>query len=116
MDIAILSARIFTGDPARPWAEAMCLRDDRVVAVGSNAEVKGVCSREAQVFEFPGRLVIPGIVDAHVHFVSLGLYLRRLDLRDLPSMEQCRERVKAAVAGRKPGEWIVGRGWSEHLW
>lgn len=116
MDIAILSARIFTGDPARPWAEAVCLRDDRVVAVGSNAEVKGACGREAQVFELPGRLVIPGIVDAHLHLVSLGLYLQRLNLRDLPSIERCRERVKAAVAGRKPGEWIIGRGWSEHLW
>jgi predicted amidohydrolase YtcJ len=55
-------------------------------------------------------------VDAHLHFVSVGLSLQRLDLRDLPSIEACRQRVKEAAAIRKPGEWIIGRGWSEHIW
>lgn len=116
METAILSTRIFTGDAARPWAEAVCLSDDRIVAVGRNAEVKGACGRGAHVFELPGRLVIPGIVDAHLHFVSFGLSLRRLDLRDLPSIEDCRTRVKETVASRKPGDWIIGRGWHEHGW
>ncbi len=116
MDIAILSSRILTGDAARPWAEALCIKDDRVLAVGSNQEITQACSHQAQVFELPGRLVTPGIVDAHLHFVSFGLSLQRVDLRDLPSMEDCRQRVREAVASRKPGEWIIGRGWSEHLW
>ena len=116
METAILSTRVFTGDPARPWAEAVCVKDDRVLAVGSNQEVQRACSRQAQVFELPGRLVTPGIVDAHLHFVNFGLSLRRLDLRDLPSIEECRRRVVEAAAHRKPGEWIIGRGWSEHVW
>jgi predicted amidohydrolase YtcJ len=116
METAILSTRIFTGDMARPWAEAMCVKDDEVASVGTNEEIKKACSRQAQVFELPGRLVTPGIVDAHLHFVNFGLYLQRLDLRDLPSIEDCRTRVKQAVAARKPGEWIIGRGWNEHVW
>ncbi|HYL79879.1 MAG TPA: amidohydrolase family protein, partial [Candidatus Acidoferrum sp.] len=116
MDIAILSSRIFTGDPARPWVEALGIRDGRIVAAGTNAEVRAAGSGAPQVFELPGRLVTPGIVDAHLHFVSFGLYLERGDLRDLTSIAACRERVKAAVAKKKPGEWIIGRAGNEHIW
>lgn len=116
MDIAILKSRIYTGDPAKPWAEALSVRDGRIAAVGTTAEVAGACSRGTRTFELPGRLVTPGIVDAHLHFVSFGLYLERVDLRDLTSIAACRERVTAAVAKRRPGEWIIGRGWNEHIW
>jgi predicted amidohydrolase YtcJ len=116
MDIAILKSRIYTGDPARPWADAVHIKGSKVAAVGSSAEINAVCSRDTSVFELPGRLVTPGIVDAHLHFVSLGLYLDRVDLRDLTSIGACRERVKEAVAKKKRGEWIIGRGWNEHVW
>jgi predicted amidohydrolase YtcJ len=116
MDNAILNSRIYTGDPSRPWAAAILVRDGKVAAVGSSAEVKALCGRSAQIFEMPGRLVTPGIVDAHLHFVSFGLYLERVDLRDLTSISACRERLEAAVAKKRPGEWIIGRGWNEHIW
>ena len=116
MEIAILNSRIYTGDPAKPWAEALHIKDGRIAAVGGNADVKATSGKGAQVFELPGRLVVPGIVDAHLHFVSFGFYLERVDLRDLTSIAACRERVKAAVAQKQPGEWILGRGWNEHIW
>ena len=116
MDIAILKSRIYTADPAKPWAEAILVEDGKVAAVGSSAEVQSRCGRATQIFEMPGRLVTPGIVDAHLHFVSFGLYLERVDLRDLTSIAACRERLKAAVAKKRAGEWIIGRGWNEHIW
>ncbi|HSB77143.1 MAG TPA: amidohydrolase [Candidatus Methylomirabilis sp.] len=116
MDLAILSSRIFTGDPGRPWAEALCIKDDRVAAIGTNAEARHASGPGTRVFEFPGRLVTPGIVDAHLHFVNFGLYLQRVDLRDLTSIAACRERVKAAVGKKRPGEWVIGRAWNEHIW
>lgn len=116
METLILGGRIYTGEPARPWAEALLVRDGRVAAVGGRGEVAGRCEAGAERLELPGRLVTPGMVDAHLHFVSLGLYLERVDLRDLPSIAACRERVRAAVAGKGPGEWIIGRGWNEHIW
>jgi hypothetical protein len=116
MDIAILKSRIYTGDPAKPWAEAIGVKDGKVAAVGSAIEIKALCGRSTRIFEMPGRLVTPGIVDAHLHFVSFGLYLERVDLRDLTSISACRARLKAAVAKKRPGEWIIGRGWNEHIW
>jgi predicted amidohydrolase YtcJ len=116
MELAIVSSRIYTGDPTRPWAEAVAIKDGKIAAVGSNAEIRAACPKSAQVLELPGRLVTPGIVDAHLHYVSFGLYLERVDLRDLPSIAACRERVKAAVAKTPAGQWIIGRAWNEHIW
>ena len=59
----------------------------------------------------------PGLVDGHCHFLSYGLSLRRVDLRDLPSLAACRERIREALLrGRAPGEWVLGRGWNHHNW
>jgi predicted amidohydrolase YtcJ len=116
MDTLILSDRIFTGDSARPWVEALAIRDGNILAIGTSAEARAACGGAPQILDLPGRLVTPGIVDAHLHFVNFGLYLQRVDLRDLTSIAACRERVKAAVAEKKPGEWIIGRAWNEHIW
>jgi len=114
METVILS-KVWTGEPARPWAEAVGIRDGRVAAVGREAEVRGACPR-AEVTALPGRLVAPGMVDAHLHFVSFGLQLSRLQLRGLASLEDCREQVRRAAARRPKGEWILGRGWHEEEW
>jgi predicted amidohydrolase YtcJ len=116
MDIAILNSRVYTADPARPWAEALAVKAGKVAAVGTTAEIEAAIGPGTTTYTLPGRLVTPGIVDAHLHFVSFGLYLERVDLRDLTSIAACRERVKAAVAKNKPGVWIIGRGWNEHIW
>jgi hypothetical protein len=116
MDTAILNSRIYTGDGGKPWAEALAIRGDSILAVGSTEAVKRACARDARVFDLPGRLVLPGIVDAHLHLIGFGLSLERVDLRDLTSIAACRERVKAAVARKTAGEWIIGRGWNEHIW
>jgi hypothetical protein len=116
MDFAILNSRIYTGDATRPWAEALGVAGGRIVLVGSSDEVRRAATPSTAMHELPGRLVTPGLVDAHLHFVSFGLYLERVDLRDLPSIAACRERVRAATATTAPGTWIIGRGWNQHLW
>ena len=116
MDLAILSAGIFTGNRKEPWAEALCIEGDRIAVVGTTAQVKKACRRKTQIFELNGRLVTPGFVDGHTHFVNFGLNLQRIDLMNLPSLSACRERIRQAAAGYPPGEWIIGRGWNEHFW
>ena len=96
------SSRIFTGNPAQPWAEALKITEDRISHVGSNAEVKEACGNNTEMLELPGRLVTPGLVDAHCHFVSLGRSFQMVNLRDASSLAEVRERIQKAVVSRKP--------------
>jgi hypothetical protein len=116
MDFAIFSSRIFTGNPAQPWAEALKITDEQITHVGSNAEVKDACGSNTEKLDLPGMLVTPGLVDAHCHFVSLGRAFKMVNLRDVSSLAEVRERIQKAAASRKPGDWIVGRGWNHHQW
>lgn len=116
MDLAISSARIFTNNPMQPWAEAISIHNNRILEVGSKEKVKHSCSANTCMMELPGRLIIPGIIDGQCHLVKFGLMLQRIDLRGLSSMVSYRERIRQAVRLSKPGEWIIGRGWDQHLW
>jgi len=116
MDLAIFSSRIFTGNPAQPWAQALKITDGRITHVGSNAEVKDVCGNQTEILELPGMLVTPGLVDAHCHFVSMGRSFQMVNLRDASSLAEVRSRIQKAAVSRKPGEWILGRGWNHHYW
>ena len=75
MDIAILSATVLTGNPNQPRVEALGIANNRIVIVGSNEAVKERITDNTQVFEMPGRLITPGLVDAHLHFLSFGMSL-----------------------------------------
>ena len=116
MALAILSANVFTGDPARPRAEAVGLQNGKIAVVGSNRDVRSALSGKVDTLDLHGRLVTPGLVDGHCHFLNYGLYMQRVDLRDLASLAACRDRIREAVRRSAPGRWIVGRGWNHHYW
>jgi predicted amidohydrolase YtcJ len=116
MDIAILSSKIFTGDPKKPWAQALGIKDGQIAALGSDQEIKALCSARTQILDLPARLVLPGLVDGHVHFCSFGQTLNLVSLKNLTSLDQCRRTIRTAVGSYPPGEWIVGRGWDDHKW
>lgn len=116
MDLTILSSRIFTGDPLRPWAEAVCIHDNRIAAVGTNEEITHISRENAHILKLPGKLVTPGFVDAHTHFLTYGLTLQWVNLHALTSLEACRKKIKQAVDAAQPGEWILGQGWNHLLW
>jgi predicted amidohydrolase YtcJ len=116
MDIAILSSNIFTGDPKTPWAEALGIKDGQIAAVGRNHEIKPLFSGKTTILDLPARLVVPGLVDGHVHFCSYGQTLNLVNLKNLSSLDQCRQKIRAVVSDYPPGEWIVGRGWDDQRW
>ncbi len=110
---------IWTGDPARPWAQAMRLGEGRVAAVGAEAAVRAGAPAGLPELDLAGAFVCPGLVDAHGHVLGFGLGLTRVDLVGTASLEEALERV-AAEAVRPPaggGEgWILGRGWDQNDW
>ena len=116
MTLIITSARIFTGDPRRPWAQALAVRGNRIVAVGDNRTVRRAGQAGGEVYDLPGRLVTPGLVDSHCHFVYYGLFRQVVPLRGLTSLAACRERIRQAASARRPGQWLVGEGWDHYLW
>ncbi len=115
-DLVITNGRVVTVDDTLPEAEAVAVRGDRIVAIGSSADVRRLIGPATQLVDLEGQLVIPGFVEGHAHFLGVGE--AQLDLKLMPatSWEQIVDMVAAAVKRAKPGEWIVGRGWHQEKW
>ncbi len=115
-DLIVTGARVYTVDPARPMAQAFAVRAGRVVFVGSAAEAATLRGPATRVMELGGRIVVPGLVDAHAHLTGLGSALRTVDLTGTRSYDEVIARVAARAREVRPGEWIRGRGWNQALW
>ena len=109
-------ARIYTVDAANTVAEAIALQGDRIVRVGSDADVLKLRASSTRVIDLGGATVLPGLHDSHGHFTGLGAFLQSLNLRGTTSYQQIIDRVRERVAMAGPGEWIVGRAWDQNDW
>lgn len=114
--LVIVNGNIYTMDDRRPKAEAVAVYGSRIIAVGENAEVKGMIGPTTRVVDLQGKTVIPGITDSHVHFVSYALRAQEVNLDGAPSLKEALRRVEEGVERAKPGEWVVGGGWDKNLW
>jgi len=112
----ITNGRIYTVDPAQPWAEALACRDGRILAVGSNHDIRSIAGPDTFRFDAAGHLILPGLVDAHVHFLQYALRRKQIALFGVSDFNQVRQRVATAVQQAQPGQWIIGWGWDENLW
>lgn len=114
--IAIVNARIWTGDARRPWADALLTEGERIALVGSSAEVRKAVRPGTRVVDAGGGFVVPGFNDAHVHFVVGGFRLASVQLRDAKTPEEFAARIKAFAATVPPGTWITGGDWDHEQW
>ena len=113
--LAIVNARVWTGDPRRPWADAVLVRGERIEAVGSSAEIKKRAGR-ARILDAKGMMVTPGFVDAHVHFLDGGFALSSVQLRDARTKAEFVERIRAFATTVPPGTWILNGDWDHTSW
>jgi hypothetical protein len=116
VSLAIVNARVWTGNPRRPWADAVAVRGDRLAAVGSSAEVRKLAGAGARVVDAAGGMVVPGFVDAHVHFVDGGFRLASVQLRDARTRAEFVARLRAFAATVPAGTWITGGDWDHEAW
>jgi predicted amidohydrolase YtcJ len=113
--LAVINARVWTGNPRQPWADALATDGDRITHVGSSAEIRKAAGT-ARVIEARGMFVAPGFIDAHIHFVDGGFGLLSVDLRDAATREEFVRRIGADAARRSPGEWIRRGNWDHERW
>ena len=113
--LALLNATIWTGDPDNPTAEAVLIEGDRIVAIGSSTSIRPQIG-EARVIDATGRFVVPGFIDAHVHFVDGGFKLASVQLRDADTPEEFARRIGEFAKTVPPGTWITGGDWDHQLW
>lgn len=115
-ELILHGGNIHTMDESLPWAQAVAIAGERIVAVGSDEEVKGLFRPGAETIDLRGRTVIPGLIDCHIHFASYALNLDGIELRGTESLEGALAMIAARVKDTAPGEWIRGFGWDESAW
>lgn len=109
--VIVTHARIYTVDRAQPWAEALAISGDTLVAVGSEDQIAPFRGPSTRVIDAGGRLVLPGFVDCHVHFLSGSTSLTQVPLAGAKSVAEVQQRVKKYAAEHPGAGWILGRGW-----
>ena len=115
-DLIIVNGNMHTMDRNHPTAEAIAIDGNRIIAVGSNDEIKKLAGANTKVIDAKGQLVLPGFNDAHVHFMSGGSQLSSVDLRDANTPQEFAERIRD-FAGKLPkGRWITGGDWDHERW
>jgi predicted amidohydrolase YtcJ len=115
-DLIVTAERIYTVDDSRPVVQALAIRDGRIVFAGPERGARALAGNGTRVLEFPGRTVLPGLVDAHGHLLGLGQALSQVDLVGARSYDEVVRRVVARAKTAAPGEWILGQGWDQNDW
>ena len=113
-DLIVRNARIWTGDSIRPRAEALAVRGERLIAVGTNAQADAHRSAATRVIDAGGRFVTPGFIDDHTHFAQAGALLIGANLLDVHTAGPFAERVRAAAQRMSPGAWLTGGDWGAY--
>ena len=122
-ELIFTHGNIYTGviDPAASLgsgkrAEALAIRGDRILAVGTRDEIMKFKGAETKIIDLEGHFVMPGFNDAHLHLSSAGLEKMNVNLVGAKTLDEFRERLRAKCEAAEPGDWVVGDGWDETLW
>jgi predicted amidohydrolase YtcJ len=111
-DLIVTNARVYTVNAGQPWAQAVAVRGDKIVAVGDNAAIAVYRGKSTKMIDAQGRLVLPTFTDCHIHFMDGSLGLTRVDLNGAGSAAEIQNRVKAYADSHPKEQWIQGMGWT----
>jgi predicted amidohydrolase YtcJ len=114
-DLILNSGRIYTMDAKGTMAQALALKEGRILALGGDAKIQALAGPATRSIDVGGRAVIPGFFDSHNHLLEVGAKLSMIRLDECTSPEEMRELVQQRASDTPPGEWIVGQGWNEAL-
>ncbi|RIK88181.1 MAG: amidohydrolase [Planctomycetota bacterium] len=118
-DPIVVVGRVWTADPARPWAQAVAVEGERIAAVGDKDELLAALRQAGatpRIVDAAQGLVVPGLIDSHIHLIEGGLHLTAVQLRDAASREEFVERIRHFAKKLPAGAWITGGDWDHTLW
>jgi predicted amidohydrolase YtcJ len=110
-DEILINGRVWTGEAARPWAEAVAVRDGRILAVGTPSDIRKMAGPETATLDAAGGLILPGFIDSHVHFINGGFSATNVQLRDAASKAEFIRRLGEKAKILPKGEWILNGEW-----
>ncbi len=116
IDLVVWNGKIYTADSVHSVVEAMAVSNGRIFATGTNEAIKKLSSPSAKLIDLKGQFVMPGLIDAHGHFIGLGESVLEMNLLKTQSWQEILDSVKSRVALTPRGQWIVGRGWHQEKW
>ena len=115
-DLVLRNGIVITVDPKQSQHQAIAIKQNKILALGSDQQIAAYIGTDTDVIELAGRTVIPGLIEGHGHFLSLGRAQQILDLTQAQNFSAIVSQVAIAVDSAKPGEWIFGRGWHQDKW
>jgi len=115
-DLVFKNGNIYTANEQQAHADAIAVKADRIVFVGSNDEAQKYVGPQTRVIDLHGGTVLPGLTDSHCHLTGIGQREMTLNLEGITNLQDFLAKVKARVDQAKPGEWVTGRGWIETFW
>lgn len=110
-DLALINGKIWTVNPAQPWAEAVAIKGEKILEIGSSKEIKKLIGSKTEVIDLKGGLVLPGFIDSHTHFLDGGFSLLSIQLRDVKSREEFAARMREKAKEIGEGGWILNGNW-----
>jgi predicted amidohydrolase YtcJ len=111
VDLALVNGKVWTGNAARPWAEAVAVRGERITSVGTTAEMRLLAGPGTKLVDLGGALVLPGFIDSHTHFLAGGFALKTVQLRDAANRGEFAARIAAKAREIGPGRWVLTGDW-----
>lgn len=115
-DVVIRGARIWTGDTEQPWAQALAIGEERLLAVGSDTLISQLVGPDTELIDSPPGLVVPGFIDSHVHMMASGFELSSVQLRDAQTPAEFSRRIGDFADFMTAGEWLQGGTWDHQNW
>jgi predicted amidohydrolase YtcJ len=111
--LVLIACNVLTMNPAQPHAEAIAIKEDRIVKVGTKEEINSWIGKNTKVLELKEETVVPGLIDTHLHIADFGRFLTWLDLKSLKSIKEIQKIIKKRAQGTPQGKWILGQGWDQ---
>jgi predicted amidohydrolase YtcJ len=112
-DLVLVGGNVLTMNPSQPSAEAIAVKGDRIVKVGTNGDITQWVGKNTRVINLDGKTVIPGFIDTHIHIADFGRTLTWLDLKNVNSIKTLQDKIKQKAQATPKGKWILGSGWNQ---